>query len=71
MRTWHKSSFSGISGCVKVAVWDDRVHVRDGKDPGGPVLTFTWVEWDAFVAGVRNGEFDVPALRSGWGSRGQ
>ena len=27
--------------------------------PGGPVLTFTQQEWAAFVAGVKNGEFDL------------
>lgn len=31
--------------------------LRDSKDPEGPVLAFTPGEWDAFLAGVRNGEF--------------
>jgi len=34
------------------------VHVRDSKDPGGPVLTFNHGEWNAFLAGVKNGEFN-------------
>jgi hypothetical protein len=38
------------------------VVIRDGKDPDGPVLTLTPAEWDAFVAGVKDGEFDVSAL---------
>lgn len=33
--------------------------MRDGKDPAGPQLAFTRAEWEAFVAGVKNGEFDV------------
>jgi len=33
--------------------------VRDTKDgEQGPVLSFTHDEWQAFLAGVDNGEFD-------------
>jgi hypothetical protein len=35
------------------------VAVRDTKDPGGPRLIFSPAEWEAFTAGVRDGEFDV------------
>ena len=31
------------------------VHVRDSKDPDGPVLTFTTAEWAAFVAALKGG----------------
>jgi hypothetical protein len=34
------------------------IAVRDSKDLDGPVLTFNAEEWAAFVAGVRDGEFD-------------
>ena len=37
-------------------------EVRDSKDPGGPVLVFTAPEWTAFIAGAREGEFDVDIL---------
>jgi hypothetical protein len=37
---------------------DETVGVRDSKDTSGPVLRFTLDEWNAFVGGVRNGEFD-------------
>ena len=38
------------------------ILVRDTKDHGrGPVQRFTRAEWRAFVAGVRNGEFDLDA----------
>jgi hypothetical protein len=53
-----KSSLSGAGGCVEVAIVGERIAVRDSKQRGGPVLNFTAVEWDAFVGGVRNGEFD-------------
>ena len=34
------------------------IRVRDSKNPRGAVLNFTPGEWDAFIGGVRNGEFD-------------
>jgi Domain of unknown function (DUF397) len=58
---WFKSSYSNGSGeCVEVALLGDAVAMRDSKDPAGPVLTFTPGEWDAFVRGVRTGEFTRP-----------
>jgi Domain of unknown function (DUF397) len=57
---WHKSSrSSGNGNCVEVAILDEAVAVRDSKDRTGPVLVFTSAEWDAFVAGARDGEFDL------------
>ncbi|GAA3132431.1 DUF397 domain-containing protein [Streptosporangium carneum] len=55
--------------CVEVAVIDavDAGHkaglgslyvLRDSKNPDGPKLFFTRSEWDAFVGGVKLGEFD-------------
>jgi hypothetical protein len=57
---WIKSSLSfSNSNCVEVAsLPGDEIGVRDSKDPDGPVLRFTTGEWDAFLGGVRNGEFD-------------
>ncbi|HKF00124.1 MAG TPA: DUF397 domain-containing protein [Actinomycetes bacterium] len=55
---WRKSSRSGLNGCVEVAYVDDQVAVRDSKDRHGPVLVFTHAEWEAFLSGVREGEFD-------------
>jgi uncharacterized protein DUF397 len=56
--SWHKSSWSNANGCVEVAFVQGRVAVRDSKDRSGPVLVFTAHEWDAFLRGVRAGEFD-------------
>ena len=56
---WVKSSLSFSNGnCVEVAHLPGQVLVRDSKDTQGPVLRFTPGEWLAFLAGVRNGEFD-------------
>ncbi|MFI6451197.1 DUF397 domain-containing protein [Streptosporangium amethystogenes] len=59
--TWAKSSHSGSNGgnCVEVAeLSGGRKGVRDSKNPTGPALVFTPGEWDAFVKGVKGGEFD-------------
>lgn len=60
--SWFKSRHSESSGaCVEVAFLDaGRVGVRDSKNPTGPALVFTPGEWDAFAAGVIDGEFDRP-----------
>ena len=58
--SWIKSSLSyGNGNCVEVAgLVGDTIMVRDSKNVKGAVLGFTPAEWDAFVGGVRNGEFD-------------
>jgi hypothetical protein len=56
---WIKSSLSFSNGnCVEVASLSHGVGVRNSRDPQGAVLRFTPDEWDAFLGGVRNGEFD-------------
>ncbi|WP_433665550.1 DUF397 domain-containing protein [Nocardia sp. CA-128927] len=36
------------------------VGVRDSKNPTGPALVFTPGAWDAFTAGVVDGQFRRP-----------
>jgi hypothetical protein len=57
---WIKSSLSyANNNCVEVAdLPEGGVGVRNSRDREGPVLRFTSDEWDAFLGGVRNGEFD-------------
>jgi hypothetical protein len=55
---WRRSSDCTSGTCVEVADAEDRVLVRDSKDPAAAPLTFTREEWAAFVAGVKRGEFD-------------
>lgn len=58
---WFTSSRSGseCDNCVEVAFVDGAIAVRDSRHADGPALIFTPAEWDAFVAGAKDGEFDV------------
>lgn len=57
---WVKSSLSFANGnCVEVSDQPGgTIGVRNSRDREGPVLRFTPDEWQAFLGGVRNGEFD-------------
>jgi hypothetical protein len=57
---WRKSIRSGQRGnCVELAsLGAGDVALRNSRDPGGPALVFTGAEMAAFVAGVKDGEFD-------------
>jgi hypothetical protein len=57
---WFTSSYSpNGQSCVECA-WtpDGGMAVRDSKDRNSPILKFAAGEWQAFVAGVREGEFN-------------
>ncbi|MEU4432817.1 DUF397 domain-containing protein [Nocardia rhamnosiphila] len=60
------SERSGSSAVVVVAtgiasrlpqLTHDRVGVRDSKNPTGPALVFTPIEWDAFPKAAKTGTF--------------
>ncbi|WP_037912118.1 DUF397 domain-containing protein [Actinacidiphila yeochonensis] len=56
---WHTSSHSSQAGgnCIEVAAHQTAVHVRDSKDPDGPMLTFPAGSWAVFVNHVNSGGF--------------
>lgn len=59
---WRKSSYSAHDGgeCVEVARYlQGSVAVRDSKNPDGPVLICSAMEWRSLLRDVRNGEFDT------------
>ncbi len=50
---------AGDGSNVEVAFVDDLIGLRNSAEPEGPVLVFTRDEWDAFVGGAKDGEFDL------------
>ncbi|MBV2365004.1 DUF397 domain-containing protein [Streptomonospora nanhaiensis] len=60
---WKRSSLSreDSEAVVEVAKFEDGFRaVRDGKHPEKGILFFTPAEWEAFVLGAKDGEFDIP-----------
>lgn len=60
-RVFKKSSSSlslVISKCVGVSISDRDVLVTN-VSKNAPILNFTRDEWDAFIKGVKNGEFNL------------
>jgi hypothetical protein len=55
---WTHAAACASGDCVQVAPCEGGVMVRDSKDPGGPVLSFTALEWTTFRDAVKAGEFD-------------
>ncbi|WP_436775724.1 DUF397 domain-containing protein [Yinghuangia sp. YIM S09857] len=50
-------------GVVQTAeIGGGAVAMRNSAHPEGPILRFTKGEWDAFVLGVKDGEFDLERL---------
>lgn len=60
---WQKSTRSQSNGgqCVEVGPLSDgsgRVALRHSQHPDTSVIVYTRAEWDAFLAGARDKEFD-------------
>jgi Domain of unknown function (DUF397) len=55
--TFRRSSFCADKACVEVAHVAGDVLMRDGKQPDGPVLTFSRQTWAEFLDGAAAGEF--------------
>jgi len=58
--TWRKSHRSNPSGnCVEIAeLPGGGFAIRNSRFPDGPALIYTQAEIDAFIGGVRDGDFD-------------
>jgi Domain of unknown function (DUF397) len=57
---WRKSGRSSAQGnCVELArLAGAEVAIRNSRHPQGPALIFTDAELDAFLEGVKDGDFD-------------
>ena len=58
---WFRSTRGGpdSDSYVEVAFVGEAIAVRDSRNADGPALIFTAAEWDAFVGGAKDGEFDL------------
>lgn len=57
---WTKSQRSNPSGnCVEMArLPEGVVAMRNSRYPDGPALVYTVAEMDAFIRGIKDGDFD-------------
>jgi hypothetical protein len=55
---WRTAVKSGGDNCIQVARRNSVIMIADSKNPGGPVLSYTLQEFDAFLDGAKRGEFD-------------
>lgn len=60
MNNWKRSSRCDIGDCVEIQIDKEfgEVQVRDSKNPK-VFMAFSTEEWQAFIAGAKDGEFDV------------
>ena len=59
---WRKASYSMANGnCVEAASACEHIAVRDSVNPGAAVLSYPACAWQAFVAEVKAGSFDLLA----------
>lgn len=56
--TWQRSAGCVGGDCAEVApLPDGGIAMRNSQDPG-VILRYTRAEWDAFMSGIKGGEFD-------------
>jgi hypothetical protein len=58
---WRRSRYCGSGACLECAAMEGMLHARDGKDRGGPTLSFSPAAWQQFTTGVKRGQFVRPA----------
>lgn len=57
---WRRSRRSGLQGnCVELRDAPDAIVVRDSKDPGGPKLMFSRLDFRTFAEDAKVGKHDL------------
>jgi uncharacterized protein DUF397 len=46
--------------CVETKITEDTVCVRNSHRRNAGTAEFTHAEWEVFIAGVKDGEYDIP-----------
>lgn len=57
--THSKHEQYGDGNCVEIKRMENKILIRDSKQQDGDILEFTKSEWSAFIAGVKDKEFDI------------
>jgi hypothetical protein len=55
---WCTGKQCDTGACVEIAALGESVLIRSSADPAGPVVKLSREEWRAFVAGLKDGDFD-------------
>jgi hypothetical protein len=55
---WRVASTCESGACVGVARQGEFIFIGNTNDPDAPASRFTPLEWKAFIAGVKLGDFD-------------
>jgi predicted secreted Zn-dependent protease len=55
---WRVSQRCEGGACIMVARKGDSVIFGNTQDPNGPVYAYTASEWQQFLAGAKQGDFD-------------
>lgn len=55
---WHVSRTCDGGCCITVARVGEEVLIRNNRSPKGQVVRSTRPEWQAFVLGIKSGDFD-------------
>lgn len=62
VRDWYNASSNDGSSCVDVRMLDDgTVQTRNSNFPDTTVVSHDGTEWTVFIAGAKEGKFDLPA----------
>ncbi len=57
--SWRVARACNGGACLRVASKGEIVVIGDSKDLDGPVLRYTRSAWDVFIAGIKQGDFDI------------
>jgi hypothetical protein len=56
--TWRITKRCDTAACVEIGTLGDSVLIRNSADRDGERLALSHDEWQEFVAGVKDGDFD-------------
>jgi hypothetical protein len=55
---WHTGRRCDGGQCVEIGTLGESILIRSSEDPGGRHVEFSRDEWQMFVDGIKDGDFD-------------